>query len=77
VNDQPVGVRLWRPYRFDITRSLHAGQNSLRIEVLNTLVNYFSQFESLKDKPLYGGGWQPWMLPSGLIGPVSIRSYRE
>ena len=70
-----VGERLWTPYRFDLTRYLRKGPNTLRISVVNTLANYFSQFDFLKDKPLYGGGWKPWMVPSGLIGPVTIRSY--
>jgi hypothetical protein len=77
LNGKRVGSRLWRPYRFEITAYLRPGENQLRIEVANTLANYFSQFEQLKDAPLSAGGSQPWMLPSGLIGPVTIRGYPE
>jgi len=75
INGKPMGSRLWRPYRFDITSGLRSGENRLQIEVANTLANYFSQFEQLKDAPLYAGGSQPWMLPSGLMGPVTILAY--
>jgi beta-galactosidase/beta-glucuronidase len=77
LNGNLIGERLWTPYRFDLTRYLRKGPNALRISVVNTLANYFSQFDFLKDKPLYEGGGKPWMLPSGLIGPVTIRSYRQ
>lgn len=75
LNSKPVGTRLWRPYAFDITDVIKPGENTMRIVVANTLANYFSQFEQLKGEPLYRGGSLPWMLPSGLMGPVAIRGY--
>jgi hypothetical protein len=75
LNGKLVGSRLWKPYTFDITDFLQAGQNMLQVSVVNTLANYYAQFDQLKDAPLYMGGNQPWMLPSGLMGPVEIRGY--
>jgi hypothetical protein len=77
LNGKLVGSRLWRPYRFDITAYLRPGENQLRIEVVNTLANYFSQFKPLKNATLSAGGSQAWMLPSGLMGPVTIRGYAK
>jgi len=56
VNGQQVGVRLWPPYRFDITGALKKGNNRLRIGVTNTRAN------ELTDEKL----------SSGLIGPVRL-----
>jgi len=75
LNGELVGSRLWKPYAFDVTAFLRPGSNHLQVSVVNTLANYYSQFDQLKDAPLYRGGNQPWMLPSGLIGPVEIRGY--
>lgn len=77
LNGRSVGTRLWRPYTFDVTGALRSGPNTLRIQVANTLANYFNQFDQLKNAPLAFGGSQPWMLPSGLMGPVAIRGYRK
>lgn len=56
VNGQRVGVRLWPPYRFDITGALDRGANRIRIGVTNTRANELSDEQ----------------LPSGLIGPVRL-----
>jgi hypothetical protein len=77
LNGKLVGSRLWKPFTFDITDFLQPGQNTLQISVVNTLANYYNQFDQLKDAPLYKGGNQPWMLPSGLMGPVEIRGYAK
>lgn len=60
VNGKDAGVRLWPPYRFDITRLVQPGENQLRIGVTNTRSN-----ELTKTK-----------LPSGLIGPVRLLTSR-
>ncbi len=65
INGKPAGVRLWRPYRFDITDLLKAGLNRIEVTVYNTLGPYF------------GAGFPtPYVLPgqevSGLFGPVKI-----
>ncbi len=77
LNGKSLGSRLWKPYRFEITSALRRGTNTLRISITNTLANYFSQFDHLKDGPLYRGGVLPWMLPSGLMGPVTMYAYAE
>lgn len=39
VNGKNVGVRLWAPYRFDITEAVSSGTNTLRIRVGNLIAN--------------------------------------
>ncbi len=77
LNDKLVGSKLWAPYTFDVTNFIQPGTNHLKVSVVNTLANYYSQFDQLKDAPLYRGGNQPWMLPSGLMGPVEIREFAK
>jgi len=77
LNGKLVGSRLWKPYTFEITDFLQPGENTLTVSVANTLANYYSQFDQLSDAPLYKGGNQPWMLPSGLLGPVEVRGYEN
>ncbi|MEN6536404.1 MAG: glycosyl hydrolase [Bryobacteraceae bacterium] len=77
LNGNLVGTRLWTPYTFEITGALRPGKNELRISVANTLANYYTQFDALRNAPLNAGGSLPWMLPSGILGPVSIRGYAQ
>lgn len=42
LNQQPLGVRLWSPYQFDLTPALKRGQNTLRIVVTGTLAPYMA-----------------------------------
>jgi len=56
VNGQFAGVKMWKPYTFDIAAWLKQGDNEIRIRVTNSLANRYD-----------GAG-----LPSGLIGPVTI-----
>ena len=62
VNGQSAGVRLWRPYGFDITPNVRAGKNELHVAVTNTLVNRFGMGRPGKKADL----------TSGLLGPVVI-----
>ncbi len=57
VNGQPQGVRMWAPYRFDITSGVHAGANTLRVEVANTMAVHLEHAR----------------IASGLLGPVTVR----
>ena len=63
VNDQPAGVRIAPPYRFEVGPLLRAGTNTLTVEVTNTLVNaqpdFYSRYATVE--------------PSGLLGPVRVR----
>ncbi|HEX6606929.1 MAG TPA: hypothetical protein VF276_08450, partial [Chloroflexia bacterium] len=40
VNGQSCGVRVWSPYRFDITAAAQVGQNTVEVLVCNTLAPY-------------------------------------
>jgi glycosyl hydrolase family 106( putative alpha-L-rhamnosidase) len=83
VNGQRAGS-VWRPpYEVDITKLLHAGSNTIRIEVANLAINNLSG-QSLPTYKLlnlrYGERFQPQdmqnlqPLPSGLLGPVKLVS---
>jgi hypothetical protein len=39
VNGKRKGVRLWRPYIFEVTDSLRSGLNDIKLRVWNTLTN--------------------------------------
>jgi hypothetical protein len=62
LNGKSAGVRISAPYRFDLSELIREGNNSLAIEVTNTLVNetpdFFSRMGQLE--------------PSGLLGPVRM-----
>jgi hypothetical protein len=66
LNGTLLGTRICRPYSFDATPAIRPGENTLRIEVTNTLVyalkDDFSRYINQE--------------PSGLIGPVRLR-YRD
>ena len=66
VNGRPAGVRIWKPYRFDIGKLVRAGANRLEITVANTLGPHYSI-----------GIPTPYVFPglevSGILGPVSLR----
>ncbi len=42
VNGKLVAVRVWSPYRFDISANLQAGQNNVEILIFNTLAPYLN-----------------------------------
>ena len=65
VNGRPAGVRLARPFRFDITELVTEGQNTLEIKVANTLANHMSTYPT---KWIFDG-----QTISGLLGPVQVR----
>lgn len=58
LNGTEVGVRMWKPYVFDIKLNVVQGVNEIRVEVTNSLAN---RYDGLS-------------LPSGLIGPVSVKA---
>ena len=67
VNGKACGVRLWSPYRFDLTGAVREGGNELDITVFGTLGNYYME-----------GHPSPYGLRSqsllGLLGPVSMQA---
>lgn len=63
VNGQSVGVRLARPFRFDVSDFLQPGDNLLEVRVANTLAPHYLQTnESTNLGPS----------DSGLLGPVTL-----
>ena len=72
VNGKEAGIRVWMPYKFDLTGLLKAGENKLRIEVCNTLAEHYNQYRELRGKHLGFGGVVPEQLKAGLIGPVQL-----
>ncbi|MDB6167210.1 MAG: hypothetical protein JWM88_74 [Verrucomicrobia bacterium] len=57
VNERRIGVRAWAPYVLDLGGACRAGTNQLEVRVTNSMANSCD-------------GRQ---LPSGLMGPVSLR----
>lgn len=63
VNGRNVGVRLARPFRFDVTDCLKAGQNRFEVRVANTIAPHYTTIPALHVGPT----------ESGLLGPVTLR----
>src|SRR5690606_16340936 len=61
VNGQELGVRMWKPYVFQLKPELLQSHNELQVEVTNSLAN---RYDGLS-------------LPSGIIGPVSLTIKRS
>ncbi len=70
VNDKPAGVRIWKPYRFDIGDLITSGRNEFEIVVTNTLGPFYKV-----------GPPTPYVYPSqevsGILGPVRISVTRN
>ncbi len=62
INDEHVGIKMAKPYHFDITDYIKQGRNILKVEVTNTLgtkhKDFLSQYRALQ--------------PSGLLGKVRL-----
>jgi len=65
VNGRDVGVRLWPPYTFDISKAVRPGANTLKVTVANTAAN-----GSGKNLPTA-------RLAAGILGPVHVRCLRR
>jgi hypothetical protein len=63
VNDQSVGVKLAKPFTFDLSDAAQAGENTIRIHVANTIAPHYQTIPANNLGPT----------ASGLIGPVKIR----
>ncbi|WEK20169.1 MAG: glycosyl hydrolase [Candidatus Pedobacter colombiensis] len=88
INGQEVGI-LWSiPFQARVGKYLKAGTNTIKIEVVNLMANrihYMDQqkiqwrnyheinFVNINYKPFDASNWL--VMPSGLIGPVTISSY--
>lgn len=81
INGRRVGSVWCPPYAIDVTTSLRAGENRLRIVVANTAINYMAG-HALPDYRLlnlrYGERFQPQDMdkvqpvPSGLLGKITL-----
>jgi hypothetical protein len=67
VNGQPAGVRVWSPYRFDLSGLLRPGANDLEVTVYNTLAPYLDDTSPTM-------GVFPGQRLSGLLGPVTLQT---
>lgn len=65
LDGEPLGVRLWSPYRFEVGERLKAGANTLRVLVLNTLGPHYG---AANPSPML----YPGQDVSGLFGPVRL-----
>jgi hypothetical protein len=83
VNDQAAGA-VWRPpYQVEVSKLLHAGENKIRIVVGNLAINELAG-QALPDYKLlnlrFGERFTPQdmqdlrPLPSGLLGPIHLRT---
>ncbi|MGW5360460.1 glycosylhydrolase-like jelly roll fold domain-containing protein [Actinopolymorpha pittospori] len=70
VNGSPAGVRIWSPYRFDLTGLLRPGRNDVEVSVFNTLAPYLD--DASPTMAVFAGQRR-----SGLFGPVRLVVERE
>jgi len=63
VNGRTAGVRLARPFEFDLKDLLQEGVNSIEVRVANTIAPHYTTIPAMNLGPT----------DSGLIGPVSLR----
>jgi len=65
LNGEKVGVRIWSPFRFDLTGKLRRGENQLRIVVFSSLGPHY--FEAVPTPYLFAEQHL-----AGLFGPVRL-----
>ncbi len=81
LNGRDLGVVWKEPYALDVTDALRAGLNSLEVRVVNIWVNRLIADSGLPaEKRLTWATYNPYhdrdpLLPSGLLGPVVLRSH--
>ncbi len=63
VNGQSAGVRLARPFRFDLSPHLVQGENTIEVRVANTIAPHYTTIPALHIGPT----------ESGLFGPVKLQ----
>ena len=75
VNDKEAGKRLFAPYQMDITKFLKSGNNIIEVRITTTRRNRFIG-EALKGNLHYAQfkDKENTLMPSGLVGPVIIKS---
>ncbi|MBW8041074.1 MAG: hypothetical protein FVQ85_13880 [Planctomycetes bacterium] len=66
VNGKTVGVRLARPFKFDLTRFVKEGENALEVRVANTIAPHYTVTNQVHNLG---------PTASGLIGPVILELF--
>lgn len=80
LNGKPLGQRVWRPYRFDVSNSLQPGRNTLRVEVANTRSNERAggaPWTAQWDLTTSGPDLLDALEENGLLGPVCLMPRAE
>jgi hypothetical protein len=78
LNGSPAGERAWRPFRFDVTKLIKPGKNSLKIRVANSDAGWQSQGDTIYPRGSWGLKYLTerdrlaTIRPNGLEGPVRI-----
>jgi len=80
LNGEKAGIAWTRPYRVEITSSVRAGENDLEIDVVNLWPNRMIGDGPLPPErrftktniPIYYEPKPQTLLPSGLLGPVTV-----
>ena len=54
-NGKDVGVRAWRPYRFDLTESLRPGENEIALELFGSCRNLLGPHHHWRGEVVYAG----------------------
>ncbi|MCC9168768.1 glycosyl hydrolase [Pontibacter harenae] len=88
INGQEVGVLFGIPFQARVGQYLKPGKNTLKVQVANLMANRIRDmdqkkiewrkyheinFVNIDYKPFDASVWKP--MPSGLLGPVTIRPY--
>lgn len=80
VNKKKIGIAWTKPFRVEITPAVHAGENDLEIDVVNLWPNRMigdgylppdKRYTSTNIQ-IYYEHKQKKLLPSGLLGPVTV-----
>jgi len=77
LNEQPLGVRAWRPFRFDITERART-RNRLKVRVANSDAGVQAQGETIYPRGSWGLDFATErdrlarLRPNGLEGPVRV-----
>jgi hypothetical protein len=80
LNGKKIGIAWTRPYRVEITSAVHDGENNLEIDVVNLWPNRMigdgplppEKRFTVTNIPDYYEHKPQTLLPSGLLGPVSV-----
>jgi hypothetical protein len=86
INGQRAGSLWHPPYRIDITKLVHKGENQIEVHVYNTAINLLAgqpprDYTALRAK--YGRRFDPQdmdhlqPIPSGLFGPIYLEEQRS